>query len=925
MSARVNKPTDVKVKEADVNRKLQLYGIVTAFSNGKVPSNEQIDIALNSFLKSKAMSNPSTRLSAEGRALVADFRDVVKQAQHLLLSKNQGDLLQDFIWQSQKIDGGVASVPGAPVDKDAAKQHGNEALEGLRTLGTLIISNGQFRKLLNDATILVRDIAGDAAQKAANQVNPSDEQLSQIDKPAADNTWHDVPDLSTSNIKQQLKSTYNKNGPVKNDDLKEAVVDASQAANPDGSRDPNSAAQYVQKDAQQGTDSGVDANAGAKAGLQSMKQKAHDNVPEETKEQARARQLKTRQYLQGKMPEERREQTIWRLRKMVVEIQGHSDYQQAIDTLLKLAETYAGHANTVAQQSGGAVKGARADNSLQKAENDLKTLIERFANSTSANDLFESINQIYRDADQDPELKSWFKKTDSYVRKCLQQQGYIMEDRATEEWNGLYDHGEYLLRGRYRNHTNRIVDEIRFLVDQFDKDPLNKRFAESINKLFKDLGNDENGKPTFKPHLMKDLTEVIVPSVFENINYIPIPRIEVSDPMIDVVVENLIIESDNLMPNVLEIANDNYFKWGRKAINNKNSNSVMVSVAGIQMDLKDVAYYVKKKQGFPSVTDLGVADIFLGGSGLSFKMKLSTTDKTDRQNFFKVEKVDVDVQNFDIKLKKSNHKLLFALAKPLMLKVLRPALQKAIEKVIKDKAHELDSLAYEIKKEVDRAQKEVIDHPEDAPNIYNRYYNAFQKKLMQGRQEAEKVKERAKDTKINTAVTKQDSIFPDIHLPGGISSKATEYKELAQKGEEWRSPIFKLGSADVSSDIPKATGITRKDHSVTEGGVRGKQNAGNTESMSNQLHNPSAISTGQSSNGFSNTGGLSSKNVGIAQTGDYTPASTYPNNTTLNPTKGNGNGFSQQVDKAFTNDKSAIPTNGHTTLGSNNPVLTGKF
>lgn len=65
----------------------------------------------------------------------------------MLLSKNQGDLLQDFIWQSQHIDGGNASVPGAPVDKETAQKHGNEALEGLRTLGTLIISNGQFRKL----------------------------------------------------------------------------------------------------------------------------------------------------------------------------------------------------------------------------------------------------------------------------------------------------------------------------------------------------------------------------------------------------------------------------------------------------------------------------------------------------------------------------------------------------------------------------------------------------------------------------------------------------------------------------------------------------------------------------------------------------------------------------------------------------------
>lgn len=36
--ANVNRPVDAKQKEADVNRKLQLYGIASAFQNGKVPS-----------------------------------------------------------------------------------------------------------------------------------------------------------------------------------------------------------------------------------------------------------------------------------------------------------------------------------------------------------------------------------------------------------------------------------------------------------------------------------------------------------------------------------------------------------------------------------------------------------------------------------------------------------------------------------------------------------------------------------------------------------------------------------------------------------------------------------------------------------------------------------------------------------------------
>jgi Family of unknown function (DUF5923) len=102
---------------------------------------------LNTVLQSKALTSPSGKLSEEGRRLVTDLRNVIEEAKILLLTKNEGNLLQDFIWQTQQISGGNANGLNAPVSKDDARQHGQQALEGLRTLGTLIITNGQFRKL----------------------------------------------------------------------------------------------------------------------------------------------------------------------------------------------------------------------------------------------------------------------------------------------------------------------------------------------------------------------------------------------------------------------------------------------------------------------------------------------------------------------------------------------------------------------------------------------------------------------------------------------------------------------------------------------------------------------------------------------------------------------------------------------------------
>ena len=105
---------------------------------------------MNSALAWDPMSHPSKKLSSEGQTLVADVRDVIEKAKQLLLTKNDGNLIQDFIWQTQSMAQGGAqkpNAPNAPVDKETARQQGQEALEGLRTLGELMITNGQFRKL----------------------------------------------------------------------------------------------------------------------------------------------------------------------------------------------------------------------------------------------------------------------------------------------------------------------------------------------------------------------------------------------------------------------------------------------------------------------------------------------------------------------------------------------------------------------------------------------------------------------------------------------------------------------------------------------------------------------------------------------------------------------------------------------------------
>ncbi|KAK6512140.1 hypothetical protein TWF481_001031 [Arthrobotrys musiformis] len=826
----VNVPVDPKVRDADIEKKLRLFGIYNAFTNGKVPSNQQIDVALNSILESKALSSPSDKLSDEGKSLVDDLKTVINEAKLLLLTKNHDQAIQEFIWHAQHASKTASGPsPNAPISKEQAQEDGNNALDGLRTLGTLIITNGQFRKLLSDCTILFRDIAADAAQRAGGRLQPSQDQINQLDRPAEENTWHEAPDLSRDAIQKRAKGAFNKNAPVNTEDVKQAVGDTTAAAHPEGSRDPQDLAERAVGEYQTGSPSGIDAQGGLQAGLNTLDARKDDQKLEDQKkkinETSNEYKRRASDYLKGKVPQERRDQTIYRLKKMIVEIQGHEDYQQAIDTLLHLAGTYAGHTKSVGEQANTSVSTVRDDNHLKSVEDLLRVIVERFANNTSSEDLFQAINDVYRDADQDSQLKDWFKDIDVYIRRCLKQQGYILSDSANDEYNSLYDRGRFLLRERYQDHTDRVVDEFKFLSDQFTQDPQNKQFADSITKFLNNLGKDTNGKAVFKKHLVTDVTTVIIPGFFETVRYVPVPRIEYTDKQFDVIIENLVIEGDNLMPNVFEFGNDSYFRWGRKDVTSKNKQKVMLAVSGVQCDLKDVSFYIKKKQGFPSLTDTGLMDIYLGGEGFSFTIKMSTAEKKDRAHFFQIDKVDVDVKHINIKLKQSKHKLLFSVFKPLLLKVVRPALQKVLEKQIKTSFSDLDRKLYAIKTEADKVGEDLRENPdpEKARNVFQRYWSAAQHEFTQKK---EKVQKATADKKANIAITQEDSMFKDIQLPTGTSSTATKYKEMARDGERWESPIFSIGTAKESKDIPKPIAVTRKPHGTGRAQLRAPRDSG---------------------------------------------------------------------------------------------------
>ena len=93
--------------------------------------------------------------------------------------------------------------------------------------------------------------------------------------------------------------------------------------------------------------------------------------------------------------------------------------------------------------------------------------------------------------------------------------------------------------------------------------------------------------------------------------------------------------------------------------------------------MRDVAFYFKRKSGFPKLTDSGLADVLLGGEGLTVTAHVVSADK-DRTSVFKVKNVHVKVGTLKFSIRDSKHDTLYKTLRPLATGLVKKQLQKAI-------------------------------------------------------------------------------------------------------------------------------------------------------------------------------------------------------------------------------------------------------
>ncbi|KAJ7232032.1 hypothetical protein B0H12DRAFT_1204987 [Mycena haematopus] len=466
-------------------------------------------------------------------------------------------------------------------------------------------------------------------------------------------------------------------------------------------------------------------------------------------------------------PEERRDQWIWRGKKVIVECQKHKDYQESVRWLLDTIDAWARRAGDVGQgakEGEGLLPAATLaqDPSLRSAFDLFRTLLERIANAP-LEPVISAARVLAKDSANDESLRKWWSNVDGYARKVLLQAGYVTEPACGTRARELRDEGRAFYDEKYKGHFDAVIDAASAWF----------KFA----RFTRDFLFDGEGNLQFKKNLWEDVRGVILPTLVDKVGYIPIPRVEYTDDNFDLVVENLTLSGRQLFPNIIEVDAHNFPR-------------VHVHVCAIYADMRDVAFSFRTKTGPIKMRDSGLADVVLGGDGL-----------TDTTSVFNVARVRVKVGSLKFRIRDSKHDLLYKTFKPLATRLIKKQIQKALADAIRTGFEYVDGQLVGVR---DRMAEAKASDDGSRREVLADLFTRSKKDDV-----ASTAGSTTSTSQFKVVSSKQNSLLPNSGHPTGWvnrSDRIEEKQQLSEQGDEWRSDAFDIKpKTTVSPGLVKAS------------------------------------------------------------------------------------------------------------------------
>ncbi|KAF2227670.1 hypothetical protein BDZ85DRAFT_254665 [Elsinoe ampelina] len=479
---------------------------------------------------------------------------------------------------------------------------------------------------------------------------------------------------------------------------------------------------------------------------------------------------------------------IGRLKSAVSKLRQRPDYSESVSVLSTLFKRVILSYSRVAEDVAAAVEDSVSENAeLDRAAKNLWLSVRSFGDSKAWDELESQFRQLTSHLDKDPEFEKSMIEVGNGVQAMLTDPSFF--DNAQDRIEELKE------KSRQSKASQNMRDDIENFLRQLevtaksvleDKDVA--RLVQTSTQLFHILSPHHS---LANQDLITDAVNVFIPVLINSIQNIPIPRLEVSTPEIDLLLEPLIISPGqtinhtSFLPHHLRIETFNAFdvRAARFRTVSTSSHNVTLKLDGVSATAQDVGFWLRAHAGFFRLADEGIASFALDERGMDIHIDVEIA-KERMEKMVTLKDVRVHIHKFNYKLKKSKFSFLSWIIKPLLRPILRKVMEKQLAEAVAEFFH---SANRELLFARERLRATRIADPKDLVTFF---------KAIAARLTPED------DGEVYTRVGVDEpgkGIFKGVYAPGSVVKVwREEAREAAERIEEggdvrgWRNEVFDM-------------------------------------------------------------------------------------------------------------------------------------
>ena len=382
------------------------------------------------------------------------------------------------------------------------------------------------------------------------------------------------------------------------------------------------------------------------------------------------------------------EALLYHMKEAVSKLRKRPTYTDSVSTLAALLQRYLLAYSHAASETVEALEDDVGVNSqADQALHNFWLLVTSIGDRDEWNRVEESFKAIVDHGKNDPNFDELVRQFANIVQDMLADPDFF--DTANKRFDGMRDKSRSLTsRSAISEDLDALFSHLRCALRSAAQDTDIHRLLRTswrIAHLLSPAGDYINSE------LLSDSINVFVPMVIQAVQYIPIPRLEVATPRLDLLLENLILEpgrtvnQSSFLPFKLNITtqNDIEVRKARMRATSAVKSLATVKMSGMSIAAEDLGFWLQLHSGLLRMVDEGIAGFHLDERGLDINLDLEIgRDRLDK--IISLRDVKVIIHHLNYTLSRSKFACLAWLLKPLIRPIVRKALEAKIASAIND-------------------------------------------------------------------------------------------------------------------------------------------------------------------------------------------------------------------------------------------------